>query len=267
VFSIGISDTSLGKVKINPSSFVYNASLLYKLQQWQSVYLTFNTGYRAPNVDDMGTLGIVDFRYEIPASDLKPERSRNVEAGYKLQTEKLSGTFSVFYMHLHNLITRIKVEGQAINGYPVYKKENVEEGYIKGFESEIGYNPFKSWQVKGNIAYSYGQSLSRGEPLRRIPPLNGRLLSRYSYDNWYGSAELLFASKQNRLAQGDKDDNRIPKNGTPGWSIINLYSGFELTHFRFNLGLQNLLNQDYRTHGSGINGVGRSFWLSAAVRF
>ena len=26
----------------------------------------FSSGYRAPNIDDMGTLGIVDFRYEIP---------------------------------------------------------------------------------------------------------------------------------------------------------------------------------------------------------
>ncbi len=26
-----------------------------------------------------------------------------------------------------------------INGYPVYKKENVEKGYIKGFETVIDY--------------------------------------------------------------------------------------------------------------------------------
>jgi outer membrane receptor protein involved in Fe transport len=72
-FSISVTDTTLGKVKIHPSSFVYNASLLYKLTQNHSLYITFNTGYRAPNIDDMGTLGIVDFRYEVPTNTLKPE--------------------------------------------------------------------------------------------------------------------------------------------------------------------------------------------------
>jgi outer membrane receptor protein involved in Fe transport len=33
------------------------------------------------------------------------------------------------------------------------------------------------------------------------------------------------------------------------------------------LGLENLFNEDYRTHGSGINGVGRSAWLMATFMF
>ena len=266
-FSIIISDSALGKVKINPSSFVYNASLLYKITQKQSIYLTFNTSYRAPNVDDMGTLGIVDFRYEVPTANLAPERSNNIELGYKLQTKKLAATLSGYYMHLNNLIARVKREGQHINGYPVYKKENVDEGYIKGFETEIDYKPVKGWHIKGNIAYNYGQSLSRNEPLRRIPPLNGRVAGSYHHYKWFGSAELLFASKQNRLAQGDKEDSRIPKDGTSGWKVLNVYAGYSFTNFKFNLGLQNLFNEDYRTHGSGINGVGRSAWMSLKCNF
>ena len=265
-FSISISDTTLGKVNITPSSFVYNASLLYKLTQQQSVYLTLNTGYRAPNVDDMGTLGIVDFRYEIPTDNLAPEKSRNIELGYKLQTKNWAATLSGYYMHLNNLITRVKADGQMMNGYPVYKKENVEEGYIKGFETEIEYQFLTGWHLEGNIAYTYGQSLTKHEPLRRIPPINGRLMSTYHNNRWFGSAELLFASKQSRLAQGDKDDNRIPKGGTPGWNVVNLFAGYELAQWKFNFGLQNLFNKDYRTHGSGINGAGRSIWLAVAVQ-
>jgi outer membrane receptor protein involved in Fe transport len=215
----------------------------------------------------MGSLGIVDFRYEIPVRDLAPEKSRNIELGYKLQSNKWVASLSGYYMHLKNVIARIRMEGQMINGYPVYKKENVEEGYIKGFETEISYQVSKSWQVRGNVAYTYGQSISKQEPLRRIPPLYGRLLSTYHHKKWFGSAELLFASKQSRLAQGDKDDNRIPKGGTPAWNVLNLYTGYEHAPLKFNAGLQNLLHEDYRTHGSGINGVGRSAWLSVAVDF
>jgi len=265
-FSINISDTTLGQVKINPSSFVYNVTVLYKVAAKQNLYLTFNTGYRAPNIDDMGTLGIVDFRYEIPTKDLAPERSQNIEVGYKLQTKKIAAALSGFFMHLTNLITRVKVEDQQINGYPVYRKENVEKGHITGFETEVDYQPLTGWNLKGNLAYTYGQNLTKDEPLSRIPPLNGRLLSTYNNNRWFGSAELLFASNQNRLAQGDKDDNRIPKDGTPGWNVLNVYAGYSFTYVKFNIGLQNLFNEDYRTHGSGINGTGRSAWLSASIK-
>lgn len=265
--AININDTTLGKVKITPSSFVYNASLLYKLSKMQSLFVTYNTGYRAPNVDDMGTLGIVDFRYEIPTSKLEPERSRNIEIGYKLQARRWAASVSGYYMHLDNIITRVRVAGEVINGYPVYKKENVEDGYIKGVEAEINYELLKGWQIKGNISYTYGTSLTKNEPMRRIPPMNGRVISSYRNGRWFGAVEVLYASKQDRLAQGDKDDNRIPKGGTPGYNLLNLYAGIELSFVKLNAGLQNLFNEDYRTHGSGINGVGRSGWLSVAVKF
>ncbi len=265
-FTVSISDTTLGKVKITPSSFVYNASILYKLAQQQNVYVTFNTGYRAPNIDDMGTLGIVDFRYEVPSRGLAPEKSRSIEVGYKLHAAKWAAGISYYYMHLNNLITRVKEEGQVISEYPVYRKENVEEGYIRGMEAETEYQIVNGWNIKGNISWNYGQSLSKNEPLRRIPPVNGRVLSNYYFNKWFGCAELLFASKQDRLAQGDKDDNRIPRGGTPGWNVVNLYAGYQLAHLKFNVAFQNILDEDYRTHGSGINGIGRSAWVCVALK-
>ena len=264
-FDIRIRDTTLGNVRLAPSSFVYNAAALYNLWRQHYVYATFSTGYRAPNIDDMGTLGIVDFRYELPTADLAPEKSRNWEAGYKMQSRGWATAVSAYYMQLTDLITRVKTAGETINGYPVYKKENSDRGFIKGFEAEVDYQPLRGWHLTGNMAYAYGQSQTRAEPLRRIPPLNGRLMSRYDGKAWFAAAEWLYASKQDRLAQGDKDDNRIPAGGTPGWNVLNLYGGCAWRQIRLNAGLQNFLNEDYRTHGSGINGVGRSAWASVAV--
>jgi outer membrane cobalamin receptor len=179
-FGIRIKDSSLGTVTLSPSSFVYNAAIMYKLFRQHYVYATMSTGFRAPNVDDMGTLGIVDFRYELPTANLAPEKSRNWEAGYKMQSRKWAASVSAYYMQLDDLITRIRVANDTINGYPVYKKQNVENGAIKGFEAEAGYELMRGWYLTGNIAYAYGQSTTRNEPLRRIPPLNGRVISRYN---------------------------------------------------------------------------------------
>ncbi len=266
-FSIRIIDTTLGTIKIKPSSFVYNAALMYNLSDKHHFYTTLSSGYRAPNIDDMGTLGIVDFRYEIPTASLKPERSINAELGYKVRTGKWSGTASAYYMYLNDLIARLKLNGQRIDGYQVYAKENVEKAYVKGFEAEVNYEIIKGLQCTGNLAYAYGQNKTKNEPLRRIPPFNGRLLSSYHKHKWFVSAEVLFASKQDRLAQGDKEDNRIPLGGTPGWKVVNIYTGYKAPLFGINAGLQNIFNEDYRTHGSGVNGVGRSMWLSMTIHF
>ena len=154
-----------------------------------------------------------------------------------------------------------------INGYPVYRKENVEEAYIKGLESELKFQINNEFNLLGSIAYSYGQNLTTKEPLRRIPPFNGRLLGTWNHGRMFTGIEWMFASKQDRLAQGDKDDNRIPRGGTPGWSLLNAYASYQLPALRFNMGIQNIFNEDYRTHGSGINAYGRSAWLQLTFNF
>jgi outer membrane receptor protein involved in Fe transport len=266
-FQIIISDATLGEVKISPEAMVFNTSAMYNFSQAHHVYTTFSSGFRAPNIDDMGTLGIVDFRYEVPAYDLKPEKSRNYELGYKLSLPKFSGTIAAYYMDLNQLITRVKIEGQMIDGYQVYKKENVEEAYIQGLEATAKWKPLSAFEINGGVSYTYGQSITKNEPLRRIPPLNGRLAGTYSLKKFFTTAELLFAEKQDRLAAGDKSDNRIPSGGTPGWQVVNLFAGYQLASVKFNVGLQNLFNEDYRTHGSGINGIGRSAFLSINYAF
>jgi len=265
-FDINITDTTLGTVNITPSALVGNAALLFIISREQTVYASYSSGYRAPNVDDMGTLGIVDFRYEVPTANLQPEKSQHTELGYKYQGKKFAGTIAAFYMHLTNLIARIKVEGEMINGYQVYKKENTESAFIKGVETGFNWQLLQRFVLSGGATYTYGQNLSRYEPLRRIPPFNGRLMTTWRTGKWMAATEWQFAARQSRLAQGDKEDNRIPAGGTPGWSVINLYGSYKLDKIQFSTGIQNVMNKDYRTHGSGINGVGRSAWINISIK-
>ena len=76
-----IPDETLGTSEVKNSALVYNFSILKKLGKNIGLYSSFNTAFRAPNIDDMGTLGIVDFRYEIPSDNLKPEKSKQFELG------------------------------------------------------------------------------------------------------------------------------------------------------------------------------------------
>ncbi len=266
-FRIKVADEVLGNVSLKPQALVGNASISYLLHGHSNLYASFNSGFRAPNVDDMGTLGIVDFRYELPAYDLKPETSYSFEAGYKYRLEGVAVSAALFQNNLRNLITRVPVVGQKIEGIDVYRKQNVERAYIRGGELEAEYVFSNSWKVYASGAYSFGKNVTKNEPVRRIPPLNGRFGLEYRNKGWYARPECWFAEKQTRLAAGDVGDNRIPKGGTPGWVVMNLMAGFDAGHFAINAVAQNLADRDYRTHGSGINGVGRSLWLTLTGKF
>lgn len=264
-FSISIYDTTLGRVTTHPSAWVANIGLVRMFNSQHSIYFNYSSGFRAPNIDDMGTLGIVDFRYEQPAYNLKPERSANVELGYKLSAKKAYANIALFYNHLNNLITRQKIEGQVINGYPVYQKVNSEKAYIYGTDVEVGFNIIKNLDALAITSYTFGQNITKEEPLRRIPPNNKRILVTYHKEKWYAKAEFLTAKKQGRLAKADTEDNRIPAGGTPGWNVLNFYGGYYFKNVLLNMGLQNVFNEDYRMHGSGINGMGRSVWVAINV--
>jgi outer membrane receptor protein involved in Fe transport len=129
---------------------------------------------------------------------------------------------------------------------------------------EWNINP--SWNILSTASYAFGQNLTANEPLRRIPPFNGKTIIGFNKGNLHLTFEHLYANKQSRLAKGDKEDNRIPQGGTPGWNIFNLVGHYELKNITLRLGLENLLNEDYRMHGSGINGVGRSGWIALELK-
>jgi len=264
-YIIKVDDVALGITKLTPSALVGNLAVLRKLNRSSSVFISMNTGFRAPNIDDLGTLGIVDFRYETPNFDLKPEYSFQYQIGYKYRASKLRGDIYLYRNELYNLIVRNRIEGDSLEGYPVYQKENNGRAYIQGIETDWHYQFNSSWMMSGTVTYTYGQNITKDAPLRRIPPLFGRLAVEYKLKGWWVNLEWQAAGKQGRLAGGDMDDNRIPTDGTPAWNIINVNTSYELRFFKVDLSLRNLLNQDYRYHGSGVNGYGRSALLSVII--
>ena len=265
--NIKITDTDLGNIALKPSALVTNFGINYQVNKNNAVFGSFTSGYRAPNIDDLGTLGIVDFRYEIPSYDLKPEKSLNVEIGYKYNSPKRNFTVSVFNMQLKDIIARVIVDGKVINGYNVYNKKNIESSYIKGAEFSYSQVLHSGFVVQTNATYTYGQNVSKNEPMRRIPPFFGQTSIAWNHKNITLACRHQFAGNQIRLAKGDLDDNRIGKSGTPGWNTLNIDANIALKHLDININLINLLNEKYKTHGSGVFGMGRAVGLMVRVHF
>ncbi len=261
--NLSLPGTVFEDAELVSDAWVGNASLLYQINNTHAFFGNISSGFRAPNIDDLGTLGLVDFRYEIPAYDLQPERNINTEIGYRLRTHKLQLQATAFYMHLSDLIVRVRQGTDSLEGFPVFVKTNDQESYIKGFELNGSYEPIKGLTITALLSKQYGQNHSRNEPMRRIPPTHGLGTVKYAKQRWWLAAEMQWAAEQDRLAQGDKDDNRIPKGGTPAWQVVNMHGGYLTKKMQLRATFSNILNEDYRTHGSGMNGMGRALTFSA----
>jgi len=265
-----VEDTTFGNTTVTPSALVGNAGVVYKLSQNHHLTATINSSFRAPNINDVSSFGIADFRYEVPAYDLKPETACNKELGYKMKYDRISAAFHIFHNKLNDLIANVPGDFSgmdSLDGYKVYKRENVNEAAIFGGEAEFEAELTKTIAGFGNVSYTYGENISNDEPMRRIPPLNGRLGMRAMFkSNISMRAEWIFSAEQTRLSSGDIADDRIEAGGTPGWNVVNIYGGYDHKYFTVNASLQNLFNTAYRMHGSGVDGIGRSFWVSLLIK-
>ncbi|NCA86205.1 MAG: TonB-dependent receptor [Clostridia bacterium] len=265
------TDATFGDLDVSPSALVGNASVVYHAGKHYNIIASVYSGFRAPNISDLTGFGSFNYGIKVPNANLKPEKSLNLEAGTKMLYENLSGSLFLYQNNLTDLISSVPGTWQgsdSLDGERVYTSANFEEALIRGIEAQLQYVFDSHWSADGNITYTYGENKTADVPVQRIPPLFGLLAANYRHDSgFWARLEWQSAGKQDRLAPGDIADSRIPDGGTPGWNVFNLRAGYQWQWLHLTAGLTNLLNEDYRIHGSGVNGYGRSAWLAVKVAF
>ena len=58
---------------------------------------------------------------------------------------------------------------------------------------------------------------------------------------------------------------KLERRKRPGWQVLNLYSSYKINTFLISVGLLNIFDEDYRIHGSGIDGIGRSVFIDLKI--
>jgi hemoglobin/transferrin/lactoferrin receptor protein len=271
--NVAVADPVFGDQEINPDAFVGNAAVAYRLTPRTQAIISYNSAFRAPNVDDMSKFGPVESNvFEIPSAALNPERSKTYEMSFRTSGPKLSGSIGVYYSSLSDLIDRVAVTWQGsaeVDGRKVYQKQNVGHAEIMGVEMEGEYLISSTFVLFGNVTYTYGQNITKDEPMRRMPPLFGKAGFRYEHKSGvFLRGEVMVAGTQDRLAPGDLSDVRISvrlEDGEmPGWNIVNLYAGYKYKSIQLTTAFRNLFDKGYRVYASGVDGEGRH--LSVMLR-
>lgn len=263
-YQLSIQDKVFGNVETKTKAIVGNVGVLYSVHSQNNLFMSVSQAFRAPNINDASSLGDFDYGIEVPSPNLSPEKTRNLEAGLKSNYNNIVSSFSLYKTNLYDLIDRVRSDflgSPVYQGQNVYKKQNAAHAYIQGFEGDMEIHLSQLVTFYGSLIYTYGQNESANGPMRRIPPLYGKMGLQLSQNRWWADIVYQFANKQDRLSSGDIDDHRIPNGGTPGWRIVNMNGGYNVGRINIHVGLQNLFNKAYRLHGSGIDGYGRSFWI------
>lgn len=240
-----------------------------------------STGFRAPNVDDMGKVfDSVRGTVIVPNTGLKPESTTNFELGLgKTFDERYTVEATGFHTHYTNalVVGDFTVNGQDsidFDGTPsrVTALTNKREASLYGAQGQVVLAFNDRFTFRSGLTWTYGRirTDSTDHPLDHIPPVYGRTGLEWRAKRLRAEAYLLYNGWKrlrdyNRAPGGEDNLQYATAEGMPAWVTLNARASFAITgSLSLQLGLENILDTNYRTFASGVSAPGRN--LQASLR-
>ena len=252
------------------------------------VTLNGSTGFRAPNIDDIGKI----FDSEpgsvvVPNTDLEPEYAYNTELGvHRNFNDKLVVKVAAYYTYLVDALVRrdylfdgesqIDYNGELSN---VQAIQNAAKAYVYGLEFGLEAFLTDQWSVSSNLTLSKGieeEENGTDSPGRHIPPTFGDfhilwrnqrfktdLFINYNGEIVYTNLAISERGKPYIYA-ADSEANPF----SPSWYTLNFRSQFAISNaLNVSLSLENSTDQRYRSYSSGIAAPGANLIMGLGYRF
>ena len=269
--------------EINQSNFTYSGALgLTNKSSFSKVSFNLASAFRAPNIDDVAKLfESVPGTLIVPNQNLKPEKSVTADVTISLFKNKifqLDNTF--YYTRLYDVIvtdsftynnqSTIIYEGVSSK---IQANQNQGKAYITGFNTSLKVNITKPLSIYSNVNFTEGKIINEGSnsPLDHIPPVYGKAGIAYDGEIAHLDFYLLYNGSKNinkYLLNGEDNEKYAPADGMPGWKTFNLKGSFAIIkQLQLSVGIQNILDIQYRTFSSGINASGRNIYCGMNYKF
>ena len=267
-------------LKQKNNSLTGNLGIAYMPSSDLRMTLNYSTGFRSPNFDDLTKVfeSVTGQRLIVPNVNLKPEITQNFEAGFQYNDGKLEFNAYGFYTLLKNVIVtdKFSFNGKDSTLYDgqltaVYASQNKSKAFIYGGGISFIYRPLIHFSMSGSTNYTFGRYNSDTIliPLDHIPPVTGRLGIKYDHKKWYGEFYSIYNSKKRLIDYNPNGEDNIQYStpiGTPSWFTVNFRVGVSVEkHTQIQLGIENILDKNYRYFASGMSAAGRN--LVVAVRY
>lgn len=261
--------------------------LIYDVTKSSQVYINGATGYRAPNIDDMGKVFESTPGYlVVPNPNLKPEHAYNAEFGaVKSFGNFLRIDFAGYYTLVEDGMVRkdYLLNGQNSIRYLGNKSyiqavQNVTKIKVYGIQAGLEFF-YKGIGLKSNFSYQNGKEQSADSliyyPLRHAAPMFGSTHLTYTRKTLKFDFYLLYNSKMEYkdLALTERQNLSYAKDekGLPyvaGWYTMNFKAAYYVNQYvSLNIGIENIADLMYRPYSSGLNAPGRNIIASLRAKF
>jgi len=279
LFKYPIAEASVSNGALNGSiGFIYTP-----LRNWQ-LYLNASTGFRSPNIDDIGKVfdsqpGIV----VVPNQDIKPEYAYSAEFG----TAKTFGSFlkadaAFYYTYLKDALVRrpYTLDGKDsidFNGTlsRVQAIQNASHAFVYGFQNSIEIYFGYGISIRNNISWQIGKEQNidslKYYPLTHSAPLFGSTHLTYTRKKIKADFYVMYNGKMDyeNLALSERAEPYVyarksdGKPFVPAWFTLNFKMAFYINKYAaLNAGVENITDLLYRPYSSGISAPGRNFIVS-----
>lgn len=270
---------------INQQNFTYSATagLIHQPSKNVDLKTNISSGFRVPNIDDLAKVFESGGGFVIvPNSDLNPEKTITTDLGFIVKSNnkrfQLENTY--FYTRFFDAIVtdNFTYEGQSTIMYngvnsQVLANQNKGKAFVTGISTNLKLYIYENLQFNSSFNYTLGRITedSGRSPLDHIPPFYGKLSLNYAKRWGTLEAYMLYNGKKpisDYYLNGEDNEQYAPNGGMPAWETYNFKTAFNIikggTLF---VGVENILDTQYRVFASGINAPGRNIYGGMKYNF
>lgn len=281
-YPFDFTNSSLSNSAVNGS-----LGLVYRPTKTWKISFNASTGFRAPNVDDIGKVfDFADGEVVVPNTSLKAEYAYNGEMNIsKIFGDVVKIDLTGFYTYLDNAMVRreFQVNGQDSilydgNMCQVFAIQNAAYGTVYGFNAGLEVKLPKGFSLSSRYNYQRGtEEMDNGELSRSRHAAPAFGITKLTYEkeklsmqlyaiyNAEVSYENLNPEEQNKEVIYAKDENGNPY--SPAWYTLNFKAMYQFhSNFSVSAGLENITDQRYRPYSSGLVAAGRNFVISLKAK-
>ena len=174
-------------IKLDNSAFTATLGYVFKPNKNTQLNTVISSGFRSPNIDDVGRVREKSGNITVPNIHLKPEYAYSAEIGIQkyFNDKKFRFGFNTYYTLLKHYIIRddfLMYGNLSLNGQLLYDDEmgnivanqNRGNAYIHGYTASYQGKLSDYFTTNGFITYTKGRTYDSKEPLSSIPPLFGQ---------------------------------------------------------------------------------------------
>ena len=289
-------DANLNSIKTSNSSITGSIGYVTRLKNDWQVNANFSSGFRSPNIDDLGKIREKKGILSVPNKKLKPEYAYSSELGVTKFFNEKTTVFSInlYYTHIEKHIIRSYFEILNDQSTPnpktiIYNLDEVKtmanvnagKAYIYGFSFDAETPVLKNLLCKSNITYTEGGSVKKYNPLPSISPLFGSFYLKWIGNNLKMQLSYRFSQSKSpeEYSLGGEDgleetplinlkNDVLKYYGMPSWGIFKFSSSCKLSsNLKATLIFDNIFDIHYREFASGISSPGRNINLVLEHKF